>query len=81
MAEVTQNNNPRFNVIGKLRHQLYNVTGGTGNTLTTGLNSIIQVNVQTVGTNPPTTVANSGGVVTFTSGGTFTAMNVEVIGN
>jgi phage tail sheath gpL-like len=79
MAEVTLNGTTRFNVIGNRRQQLYNVTGGTGNTLTTGLNNIIQVNIEDVATNPPT-VTHTGGVVTFTSGGTFTT-GVEVIGN
>jgi hypothetical protein len=79
MAEVTQNS-VRFNVNGNRRDQYYNVTGASGNTLTTGLNNIFQVNVGPLATNPPTVTA-SGGVVTFTSSGTFTNALVQVVGN
>lgn len=80
MAEVTINGSVIYNVIGSRRQQLYNVTGTNGDTLTTGLRSIRQVNVQVTATNPPTGVTDSGGVVTFVSGGAFTT-DVEVIGN
>lgn len=79
MAAVTVNSR-YVNVIGSRRQMLYNVTGGTGNTLATGLNNIQEVNVQLTATNSPSAVSTSGGTVTFTSGGTFTT-NVEVIGN
>ena len=79
MAAVTQLS-ARFNVVGNRRSQLYRISGGTGDTLTTGLNSIIEVNVEPNATNSPT-VASSGGVITFTSGGAYTNVGVEVIGN
>jgi len=78
MAEVTINKK-YYNVVGSRRSNLYNVDGTSGSTLTTGLQQIQQVNVQPVATNPPT-VAVSGGVITFTSGGAFTGVPVEVIG-
>ena len=79
MPAVTVNTR-YYNVIGSRRQNLYNVTGGTGDTLTTGLRNIKQVNVQLTSSNPPSAVAVSGGTITFTAGGAFTT-NVEVIGN
>lgn len=77
MAEVTINSK-KLTVQGNVRRQFYNVTGNNTNTLTTGLRTILQVNVEPVATNPPT-VSSSGGTVTFASGGAFTA-GVEVVG-
>lgn len=80
MAAVTINSR-RVNVIGDRRQMLFNITGGNAGTLVTGLNTINQVNVQLTGTNPPTAVTSSGGTLTISSGGTYTAINVEAIGN
>lgn len=79
MAEVTVNSR-YYNIVGSKRSNLYNVSGSSGDVLTTGMLAIKQVNVQPVATNPPT-VAAVGGVVTFTSGGAFASVPVEVIGN
>ena len=79
MAAVTVNT-LYVNVIGSRRQMLFNVTGTTGDTLVTGLNTVQQVNPQPSGTNDPSAISASGGTLTFTSGGAFT-VNVEVIGN
>lgn len=80
MAAVTVNS-VYYNVVGSKRSQLYSVTGTSGDTLTTGLYSVKGVNVQPVATNPPTiTFTGNPVVITFTSGGVFTAVPIEVIG-
>ena len=70
----------RFDVFGNRRVQSYRITGGNGDTLTTGLNSIIEVDNENIATNPAT-VSISGGVVTFASSGTYTNMGVQITGN
>ena len=79
MAAVTINTR-RVNVSGDRRQMLFNITGANAGTLVTGLNTVNQVNVQLVSSNPPSVVTSSGGTLTFTAGGTFTTP-VEVIGN
>lgn len=79
MAEVTQLSR-YYNVAGSKRSVLYRISGGNGDTLTTGLKSINQVNVEPNATNSPT-ASESGGVVTFASGGAFANVGIEVIGN
>lgn len=76
MAAVTLNSQ-RDNINGSYRERFYSVTGASTNTLTTDLHVIksIDVNDSTI-----TKAAASGGVITFTSSGTFTGALVHVIG-
>ena len=80
MAEVTQTVAADFIIVGRRRQQTYRFSGRSGDVLTTGLINILSVELEPVATNPPT-VTKSGGVVTFTSGGAFTAVGVQVTGN
>ncbi len=85
MAAVTTNGRPYYNIAGSLRQQMYNITGSTGQTLDVGLTSVLKVNTDapavitayTVTAATPTTGMSR---ITFT-GGPFTAVNVEVLGN
>jgi hypothetical protein len=77
MAEVTKTRSTRFTVAGNRRRQIYQITGVTGDTLTTGLR-----NVEIVTFEPSTITAytTAGGVITLTASGAFTAIDVEVVG-
>ncbi len=83
MAAVTIVGSPVYNVVGSRRSQLYRVTGTTTNTLDIGLRTINEINVEPTATNPPTVTfaaQGQGTRITFTSGGAFTNVGLEVIG-
>ena len=84
MAAVTVNSRYQ-NVIGSRRQLLLNVTVATsGDTLNTGLESVLYVGAQPA-SNTPSVIAQSGGgttpvTLTFTTGGAYTG-NLEIVGN
>ena len=85
MAAVTVVGSPVYNVVGSRRSQLYRVTGNTTNTLDIGLRTINEVNVEPNATNSPTITfaalsPGPGTRITFTSGGAFTNVGIEIIG-
>ncbi len=83
MAAVTINTRKQI-VMGNVRAIYFNVTlATTGDTLNTGLESVLIALAQTT-TNSPSVIAASGGgttpvTLTFTTGGAWTG-NLEVIG-
>lgn len=85
MAAVTINGPIKYNVNGSLRDQYYNITGATGDTLTVGMTTVRQVNVEPATITGYSVAAgpNPGqSVITFTTGGgAFTATDVQVLGN
>ena len=84
MAAVTQNTTPVFNVVGKLRQQFYNITGVSTNTLDVGMDNVLKVNTDGVVVTSYAVTQQTPQVgstrITFTSTGTYTAINVEVLG-
>lgn len=90
MAAVTVNTK-KYNVDGSLREQLYNISGGNGDTLVVGLFNVNSVNVaevsSAVSANVPTysvalaTPSTGFATITFASGGAYTNIPIQVIGN
>lgn len=88
MAAVTVNSK-KYNVDGSLRQNIYNISGGNGDTLVVGLFNVNLVNIGDNGiANIPsgaTAVSQTPSVgfctITFTSGGAYVGAIVEVVGN
>lgn len=90
MAAVTVNSK-KYNVDGSLRQNFYNISGGNNDTLIVGMFNVLNVNVAevdvSVSANPPlyvvATQTPSVGfcTITFKSGGAFTNIPIEVLGN
>lgn len=83
MAAVTVNTRKQI-VNGNIREIFFNITVATsGDTLNTGLESVLMAEVQPA-SNTPTVIAQSGGgttpvTLTFTTGGAYTG-NLRVAG-
>jgi hypothetical protein len=84
MAAVTQTNQ-KYNVSGSMRDQYYVIAGATGDTLDVGLTNVRQVNIElstiTAYTVTPNTPSTGQSRITFTAGGPFTGVQVQVLGN
>lgn len=83
MAAVTVNTRKQT-VEGNMRKLYLNITiATTGDTLNTGLESVVYAQAQPA-TNTPTVIAQTGGgttpvTLTFTTGGAYTG-NIEIVG-
>jgi hypothetical protein len=81
MAAVTVNNNPpQRHVLGDVAIKYFNISGASGNTLATGMNPILFIEIQQSNANGVisaiTAVSNNAGTLTFTSSG---AMSNEIV--
>ena len=76
----------RFNYAGALRHNVYEVTGGNGDTLDVGLLKVRRVNSGADGSGitavaiAADTPAKGQSRLTITSGGAYTSALLEVLG-
>lgn len=86
MAAVTINNS-KYNVSGSMRDNYYNITGNSGDTLDVGLTTVRIVNLEptasgiTAYTVTPNTPITGQSRITFTSGGAYANVDIQVLGN
>jgi len=79
MAAVTLNSQ-RQNVDGSWQERFYNVTGSNGNTLLTSLHVVRGVSTDNPGVVTSVSQAGVPVTLTFNSTGTYTSLNVRVVG-
>lgn len=84
MAQLTSVTPPVYNVIGKLRQQLYSFTGVNGDTFVVGLNTIKKISFDRSTVLSMTAAPGPGqgqNTITIASSGAYTTITTEVLGN
>lgn len=84
MAAITPSSS-FYNVVGKLRSQLYTISGSSGDTLVVGMNIVNAINglggLITSYTQVNASPNPGQTTITFTSSAPFTNQQIEVLGN